>query len=84
MLKNVVFDFGQVLVKFEPEYMCGVYVDNEDDLKLIANVLFDRLYWDRLDAGTIEDEEVISEAKKRLPEKLHACTAKYFEMFDKR
>ena len=56
-VKNVVFDFGQVLVHFDPSYMVGRYVSDEEDAALIAEVLFDRLYWDRLDAGTISDAE---------------------------
>ena len=70
MIQNIVFDFGQVLIKFEPSYMVGQYVSNPDDARLLETVLFDRLYWDRLDAGTITDEEVIDACKKRLPERL--------------
>ena len=61
MIKNVVFDFGQVLVRFEPSYMVGQYVSDPIDAKLLEEVVFDRLYWDRLDAGTISNEEVIAE-----------------------
>ena len=70
MIKNVVFDFGQVLVRFDPLYMVKKHVAEENDARLIAEVLFDRLYWDRLDAGTIPDEEVISLSKARLPQRL--------------
>ena len=71
MIKNVIFDFGKVLVDFEPTYMTSRYIDNIEDIKLVADVLFDRLYGDRLDAGTISDSEVISESQKRLPTRLH-------------
>ena len=64
MIKNIVFDFGQVLVHFEPKYMVGVYVDDKDDAKLLEEVVFDRLYWDRLDAGTISNEETVEEIQK--------------------
>lgn len=75
MIKNVIFDFGKVLVDFEPTYMTSRYIDNIEDIKLVADVLFDRLYWDRLDAGTISDSEVISESCKRLPQRLHQKVA---------
>ena len=75
MIKNVIFDFGKVLVDFEPTYMTSRYIDNIEDIKLVADVLFDRLYWDRLDAGTISDSEVISESQKRLPQRLHQKVA---------
>ncbi len=70
MIKNIVFDFGQVLVRFDPAYMVGCYENDREDAKLLAKVIFDRLYWDRLDAGTITDEEVIEGCHSRLPKRL--------------
>ena len=78
MIKNVVFDFGQVLVHFEPEYMVSRYIDNEEDIKLVSSVLFDRLYWDKLDEGTISDEDVVKFSKERLPERLHEAVEKAY------
>ncbi|MBP3579622.1 MAG: HAD family phosphatase [Clostridia bacterium] len=71
MIKNVIFDFGKVLVQFEPEYMTSRFIDDKDDIELVSKVLFDRLYWDRLDEGTISDKQVIEESCKRLPLRLH-------------
>lgn len=39
MIKNVVFDFGQVLVHFEPEYMTGCYIEDKKDAKLLKEWL---------------------------------------------
>ncbi len=78
MIRNVVFDFGQVLVRFEPSYMVGKYANDANDAKLLETVVFDRLYWDRLDAGTITDEEVVSECRKRLPERLWTVAEKIY------
>ena len=71
MIKNVVFDFGQVMVRFEPSYMVSRYVSNKEDAALLEEVIFDRLYWDKLDAGAISDKEVVQLSKERLPERLH-------------
>ena len=46
--------------------------------KLLAEVVFDRLYWDKLDAGTITDEEVVAACKERLPERLWAKAEKIY------
>lgn len=78
MIKNVIFDFGQVLVKFDPYYMTAAYVKDEKDVLLCKDVLFDRLYWDKLDKGTISDEEVVALSKKRLPERLWADAEKAY------
>lgn len=71
MIKNIIFDFGQVLIHFDPIYMTSRYIKDESDVKIAATVIFDRLYWDKLDAGTITDEQVVEEIKKRLPRRLH-------------
>lgn len=69
MIKNVIFDFGQVLVHFDPEYMTGKYIEDPGDIKTVSQVVFDRLYWDKLDEGTISDQEVVADSVRRLPEK---------------
>ncbi len=75
MVKNYIFDFGEVLVKFDTEYMTSVYVKNSKDAKLVEEVVFDRLYWDKLDEGSITDDEVKQGVCSRLPNALHqkAC-----------
>jgi len=78
MIKNVVFDFGQVMVHFEPSYMVSKYVSDPSDSFLLESVIFDRLYWDRLDAGTITDDEVVFACKERLPERLHGSVDRIY------
>lgn len=78
MIKNVVFDFGQVMVHFEPKYMVERYVRNTEDVALLETVIFDRLYWDKLDDGTITDEEVMEGCYSRLPERLHSVAEKIY------
>ncbi len=78
MIKNVIFDFGQVLVRFEPEYMVRQYVSDEDDVRLLSDVIFDRLYWDKLDLGTITDEETIALVKERIPKRLWDVSEKIY------
>ena len=71
MIRNVVFDFGQVLIHFDPKYMVERYVTDPDDSALLQQVVFDRLYWGPLDRGDISDEEVLRLCRQRLPERLH-------------
>ncbi len=79
MIKNIVFDYGKVLIQFEPSYMVGKYVSDENDAKLLEEVIFDRLYWDKLDEGSMTDEEVIAAVNERIPERLHAvCREAYY------
>lgn len=78
MIKNVIFDFGQVIIHFVPEMMVSPYVTDKDDKALICDVLFDRLYWDKLDKGAITNEEVLEQCHKRLQKRLWAVTDKIY------
>ena len=78
MIKNIVFDYGNVMIHFEPAYMVGCYVTDPDDAALLTEILFDRLYWDKLDDASITDEEVIEAVKKRVPERLWSVTEKIY------
>ena len=71
MLKNFIFDLGHVLTPFDAYALTRVYVKDESKVALVAETVFDRLYWDRLDAGTIEDDEVTEGFLSRLPKELH-------------
>ena len=79
MFKNFIFDFGQVLISFDPYYMTKAYIKDENDCLLSMDVIFDRVYWDKLDMGTITDEEVKSGICARLPERLHKLAIKVYD-----
>ncbi len=68
MIQNYIFDFGNVLANFYEEMLTAPYVADEVLRKTISDVVFDRLYWDKLDDGTITDKEVREEIRRRLPE----------------
>ena len=70
MIKNAIFDFGQVMVHFDPYAIAAHTLQDTNDLDLLVPVLFDRTYWDKLDAGTITDAEVLDAVCARLPERL--------------
>ncbi len=78
MIKNIVFDYGQVMIHFDPSYMVGKYVTDKEDARLLETVIFDRLYWDKLDEGSISDEEIIEAVKTRLPERLHKVSREIY------
>ena len=66
MIKNYIFDFGNVLAEFNPEKLTAPYVEDEEIKKRISEVVFDRLYWDKLDDGTITDDQVKEKIRSRL------------------
>ncbi len=78
MIRNVIFDFGQVLIGFNPIDIVRQTVKDEKDAALLADRFFDRKYWDRIDDGTLDGEELIKEAKNNIPERLHAVLPEIF------
>ena len=79
MYKNIIFDYGQVIISFDPYYMTSVYTQDEKDVKLLCDVVFDRLYWDKLDSGSISDDEVKAAIKTRIPERLYETADKIYD-----
>jgi len=66
MIKNYIFDFGNVLAEFYPDRLTAPFVEDAEVRKKVSDVAFDRLYWDRLDEGSISDNEVKDGIRSRL------------------
>lgn len=79
MIQNYIFDFGNVLARFDPEALTAVHVKDADALKTISDVVFDRLYWDQLDKGAITDDEVKAQMCSRLPKVLHESACRVYD-----
>ena len=65
MIKNILFDMGNVLIRFEPKR----YVKNaglsESDQQLLLRELYGSIDWVRLDRGTLTEAEVIDRCVSR-------------------
>ena len=79
MIKNYIFDFGKVLVHFDPDYMTAACVEDPEAAAQISPVVFDRLYWDPLDWGGITDDEIKAACHVRLPEHLHSLADEVYD-----
>lgn len=73
MIKNIIFDMGQVLMYFQPE----LYVDRLGitgrDRELLLREIFGGVEWVRLDHGTVSEEEAVQSVCQRIPEHLHGA-----------
>lgn len=76
MVKNIIFDFGNVIGKFDPDYICGFYCEGKD-LKIFKDIIF--AGWADLDAGYIEYEDFKAEKITELPDSLKEAGADFFE-----
>ena len=60
MIRNIVFDMGQVLNRFDPEMFldrAGIFGEDRD---LLRREVFQSLEWSRLDRGSLTDDEAIA------------------------
>lgn len=71
MIKNIIFDMGNVLILFRPKIFINRLNVNKEDAKLLNKVIFDSREWASLDDGTANENEVIEIFKNKLPARLH-------------
>ena len=73
MIRNIVFDMGNVLIRFDP----ALFIDREgitdpDDRRMILNELFNSVEWAQMDRGILEEKSAEPFFLQRFPERLHA------------
>lgn len=71
MIRNIIFDMGQVLINFDPEEIVHNAGITGDDAKLMRAELLGGYEWVLLDRGVMTYEEAHRSVCKRLPERLH-------------
>ena len=82
MIKNIVFDMGNVLVRFDPELFMDRYSLTGEDRRLIRNEVFRSVEWTMLDRGVIDEELAEQRILPRLPERLHDAARGLIETWD--
>ena len=50
--KNIIFDFGNVIGKFDGRYIMQQFCESEEDCTLLCSVIYKK--WGELDKGTID------------------------------
>ena len=72
MIRNIVFDMGNVLIRFDP----SLFIDREgitdpEDRRLILDELFNSVEWAQMDRGILEEKTAEPFILERFPERLH-------------
>lgn len=83
MIKNIVFDMGNVIIRFDPELFMVRLGLAEEDRKLLKRELFVSLEWSRMDRGSLTDEEAAEIVCRRVPERLHDAVRRLVGMWDR-
>ena len=77
MIKNIVFDMGQVMIRWQPEYYLGQGNFSEEDKTKLLKEVFRSVEWVQLDRGSITLEAAAAAMRSRLPEHLHSAVWDY-------
>lgn len=84
MIKNLIFDFGNVVVRFDPKYMASLVSDNEEDTEILVKTVFNKKTFEETDRGLISLEEhkniVLPEVPEHLKEKAVRLLTDWYQM----
>lgn len=81
MIRNIVFDMGGVLYRWSPEIAFRDYPG--EDGRLLYDAVYGSPDWRRLDRGDIDEDELITLASARVPDRLKADVvrlARWYEL----
>ena len=75
MVKNIIFDMGQVLIRWDPREFLANTGLSQPDKDLLMREVFRNVEWIMLDRGTITEEAATESICKRLPPHIHSHCA---------
>ena len=70
MIKNIIFDFGNVLLKWDEDEIVSHYSDDIEEKNILKKVIFKSKDWLRLDEGKLTYEEAKKIFTENLPDNL--------------
>lgn len=71
MIRNIVFDMGNVLIHWRPDIFLDQLNVAEEDRPQLTREVFGQVEWVQLDRGVITFEEAAAAMCARLPQRLH-------------
>ena len=84
MIKNIIFDMGQVLIRFDRDvFLDRVGVTDPADREMLKREVFLSLEWARMDRGSLTDAEAAEIICRRVPERLHDAVVKLVSFWDR-
>ena len=65
MIRNIIFDLGNVIIKYNQEQIINNFTKKEEEIKYIYNEIFHAPEWELMDLGNITNDEAIEVINKR-------------------
>ncbi|MGI5959871.1 MAG: GNAT family N-acetyltransferase [Massiliimalia sp.] len=79
MIKNIIFDMGNVILTYDPMLVLQVYAPEANDIPVLRREIQESKEWQQLDQGTITYEQAQQQILSRLPQRLHSAAVQILE-----
>lgn len=83
MIRNVIFDMGNVLLRFDRDYFLDAVGAQGEDRTLLMNNVYLSLEWARMDRGSMTEAEAAESMCRRLPQRLHETVHLLVDQWDR-
>ena len=83
MIRNILFDMGNVLIRFDREFFIERLGVQPEDKQMLMQEVFHSVEWVQMDRGSIVEAEAVASICKRLPAHLHNAAEKLVAMWDR-
>lgn len=83
MIRNIIFDMGNVLIYFDRDLFLNRLGVSEADKALLMREVFLSVEWVRMDRGSMDEAEAVRRIGTRIPERLHDAVEKLVAMWDR-
>ena len=71
MIRNIIFDMGDVLLWYRPQQACRVLLENAADAQALYAAFFGGDAWVAVDHGTLDGDAFTNAVRAQLPKRLH-------------
>ena len=71
MIKNIIFDMGNVLIKFDRSIFLDRIGVTGEDREILLREVFLSIEWSMMDRGSLTEEQAMERMCRRVPERLH-------------
>lgn len=82
MIRNLIFDMGGVLIRFDRELFLDRLKLEKPDRQLLMNQVFLSLEWARMDRGSMTEDQAVESICARVPRRLHGAVEALVKHWD--
>lgn len=84
MIKNIIFDLGNVIINYNQKKIISNFTDKEDEIKYIFDEIFNSPEWTLMDLGDITNDGAIEIINKRNKFKYEKLTQEFLNEWYKK